>query len=116
MQNIFDLPFVPDDTIRYQIYQLHTGTPRAETTPQDPLPTNSAHALLCAVTEYLAPFVSGYIWQRENFQLKVAAANAFNPFSPVLQGAAQYADCLDDEWFIVYLLRKLTDQFPDLAV
>ncbi|KAJ1980541.1 hypothetical protein H4R34_002412 [Dimargaris verticillata] len=115
MQNIFDQPFVPDDTVRYLIYQVPPETPGAHTTPQGPSSTNPAQALLGAVTEYLAPLISGYIWQREAFRLEVAAANLFNPLTPVLQGVTQFADCLDDEWFIVYLLRKLTDRFSDLA-
>lgn len=31
-----------------------------------------------------------------------------------LHGITDYGDCVEDEWLIVYILRELTKQFPDL--
>ena len=31
-------------------------------------------------------------------------------------GSTQFGDNVEDEWFIVYLLRQITEAFPDIAV
>lgn len=33
-----------------------------------------------------------------------------------LRGLTNYGDSVEDEWLIVYILRELTKQFPDLWV
>lgn len=91
----------------------------------------------------VAPFLEGYIWQREAFQLSTSAEEAppwrtSNPVGlatsrqsagtsqqslgsfrdgnlPCLWGAVQIGDNLEDEWFITWLLQQLTLQIPGTA-
>eukprot|EP00873_Tetraselmis_striata_P029258 jgi/Tetstr1/449522/TSEL_036610.t1 len=79
-----------------------------------------------------APFLRGYIWQKQAFHLhlscrhpapwqkpprpgkgKAAAAGAAPP--NFLWGEVSFGDNIQDEWFIVSLLLHATAQLPDLC-
>ncbi|KAI1130188.1 SGT1-domain-containing protein [Nemania abortiva] len=53
-----------------------------------------------------------YIWQRDCFQLRVKRENGL----VFLHGMTDYGDSIEDEWLIVYLLRRLTTTFQSLWV
>lgn len=78
-----------------------------------------------------------YIWQREDFDLETkstdgsSCALSESPRAPLgclsgqgvltdrlglhyLYGITDYGDCVEDEWLIVYILRELTNQFPNV--
>ncbi|KAI1117804.1 SGT1-domain-containing protein [Nemania sp. NC0429] len=61
---------------------------------------------LCAST------TENYIWQRDCFQLQIKRENGL----VFLQGTTDYGDSIEDEWLVVYLLRRLTTTFPSLWV
>ena len=46
----------------------------------------------------------------EPFELEVDAERG------CLRGRTEYCDSVDDEWFVVFLLRSLTAAFPELTV
>eukprot|EP00039_Didymoeca_costata_P028968 m.22736 g.22736 ORF g.22736 m.22736 type:complete len:625 (-) comp7431_c0_seq2:77-1951(-) len=78
------------------------------------------NSLLAKFREFLAPLLCGYIWHRDPFTLSVAPASAPSENSdgiPIhLHGKTEFGDNINDEWFIVYLLRELTTAFTDIWV
>ncbi|NXT01623.1 ECD protein, partial [Jacana jacana] len=64
-----------------------------------------------AIVVRLAPLLSSYIWQRQPFRLSYVPAE-----TPAhIGGTTFFGDNLEDEWFIVYLVREITREFPGLA-
>ncbi|KAL3426211.1 hypothetical protein PVAG01_03001 [Phlyctema vagabunda] len=53
-----------------------------------------------------------FIWQRGPFKLDIQNEKD----SVYLHGMTNYGDSVEDEWLIVYLLRELSSQFPDLWI
>ncbi|KAF5130527.1 Protein ecdysoneless [Metarhizium anisopliae] len=53
-----------------------------------------------------------HIWQRDEFHLDLESSEGMT----YLHGMTDYGDAIEDEWLIVYLLRQLTQSFPDLWV
>ncbi|KID78447.1 Protein ecdysoneless [Metarhizium brunneum] len=53
-----------------------------------------------------------HIWQRDDFHLEMKSSEGMT----YLHGMTDYGDAIEDEWLIVYLLRQLTQSFPDLWV
>ncbi|XP_041364243.1 protein ecdysoneless homolog [Gigantopelta aegis] len=64
---------------------------------------------------HLGPLIIDYIWQNEPFSLTPVASSKGN-IPPHLHGCTNYGDNIDDEWFIVFLLFRLTRAFPSLVV
>ncbi|NWI11830.1 ECD protein, partial [Crypturellus soui] len=60
-----------------------------------------------------APLLAAYIWQREPFRLRCVPARGDTPAH--IGGTTLFGDSVEDEWFIVYLLREITREFPGLA-
>lgn len=50
----------------------------------------------------------GYIWQRDAFQ--------FNVRKDCLCGKVRFDENMDDEWFVVWLLTRISEQVPGLVV
>lgn len=62
--------------------------------------------------ELAATWSEGYIWQREGFALQLAERQG----AWCLQGRTEYGDAVDDEWFVVWMLRELSARFGDLWI
>ncbi|OWF55919.1 protein ecdysoneless homolog [Mizuhopecten yessoensis] len=67
--------------------------------------------LLDSYLAFVSPLVVDYIWQNDPFSLVVTAEGDLPAH---LYGRTSFGDNIDDEWFIVYLLFKLTKQFSGL--
>ena len=52
----------------------------------------------------------GYIWQREGFILALSADGSH------LEGKTKPGDCVEDEWFIVWLLCQISRRWPNAVV
>lgn len=39
-----------------------------------------------------------------------------DPSYPFLHGRTRFGDCIDDEWFIVFLLREISTKFKDVVI
>ncbi|KAF2835786.1 regulatory factor Sgt1 [Patellaria atrata CBS 101060] len=59
--------------------------------------------------ELTKKLLKDYIWQRDNFTLELERQDD-NHF---LKGRTVYADCVEDEWLIVYLLCEISKAFPE---
>ena len=87
-------------------YALYWRAPPAN--PAEMLAEISAYALSLAAN-------AGYIWQRDPFSLSLAPH--LSPQSPVhLEGKTRFGDCIDDEWFILWLLQSISLHYPDLVI
>ncbi|KAI0381061.1 SGT1-domain-containing protein [Hypomontagnella monticulosa] len=65
-----------------------------------------------AATQLCDNVAKDYIWQRDSFQLRLERDQDL----VYLRGATDYGDSVEDEWLIVYLLRELTQSFPNLWI
>ncbi|KAI1295028.1 SGT1-domain-containing protein [Xylaria venustula] len=96
---------LPDNCVEYMLFVLDsTLEPRALLTELENIRKSAMQ--LCAAT------TKDYIWQRDSFQLQVKRKDGL----VYLHGTTDYGDSIEDEWLIVYLLRKLTVTFPSLWV
>lgn len=59
-----------------------------------------------------------YIWQRDAFSLSPASSSSSSSSesNAVLWGATSFGESVEDEWFIVYILREISIRFPDTAI
>ena len=83
-----------------------------------PAPHDSPAALsdVCAqVLAFIGSLARDYIWHKQQFQL------GLSPEQPTQQhrwltGTTDVTDAVDDEWFIVWLLRRVTIEWDTAAV
>ncbi|XP_063020341.1 protein ecdysoneless homolog [Melospiza melodia melodia] len=61
----------------------------------------------------LAPLLAACVWQRQPFRLRYVPGRGEIPAH--LGGTAEFGDNVEDEWFIVYLLREMSRELPGLA-
>ncbi|KAL9111116.1 MAG: hypothetical protein Q9227_004379 [Pyrenula ochraceoflavens] len=101
-------PRLPDDCVEYSLYLFPTAS---RTWPESELRQRLQDVQRYATT-LQKQYLKEYIWQRENFSLKLIDEDAFT----LLQGRTEYGDSIEDEWVIVWLLRELTKEFDDLWV
>lgn len=96
---------LPDNCVEYMLFVIDNKLePRTLLTELENI-RKSAMQLCSATTK-------DYIWQRDSFQLQVERADGL----VYLHGTTEYGDSIEDEWLIVYLLRRLTTIFPSLWV
>ncbi|XP_022895291.1 protein ecdysoneless homolog [Olea europaea var. sylvestris] len=85
----------PDDTVFYSIFPDSSLTASAAA----PEELQSLHP---QILNHLTPYTAPYIWQHQPFTL----SPSFNPV-PHLSGHLRFGDNLEDEWFVVFLLRLM---------
>ncbi|XP_062435966.1 protein ecdysoneless homolog [Rhea pennata] len=89
-----------EDAVRYRLFPVAGG--------EAPLRRLAEGILL-----RFAPLLAAYIWQRQPFRLRCVPARGDTPAH--IGGTTQFGDNVEDEWFIVYLVREITREFPELA-
>ncbi|NXT75722.1 ECD protein, partial [Zapornia atra] len=93
---------VAEDAVRYRLFAA-TGA--------------GDEALLRRCAEVIvvrfAPLLAAYIWQRQPFSLRYVPPRGETPAH--VGGTTLFGDNVEDEWFIVYLIREITREFPGLA-
>ncbi|KAM6306375.1 protein ecdysoneless homolog [Aegotheles albertisi] len=95
---------LPEDAVRYRLFAAARPRPGGEA-----LLRRCAEAIVVR----FAPLLSAYIWQRQPFRLRCEPARGETPAH--LGGRTLFGDNVEDEWFIVYLVREITREFPGLA-
>ncbi|KAI0190779.1 SGT1 protein-domain-containing protein [Xylaria flabelliformis] len=95
---------LPDNCVEYMLFVLEALEPRALLTELENVRKTAMQ--LCMAT------AKDYIWQRDSFQLQIKREAGL----VYLHGSTDYGDSIEDEWLIVYLLRRLTITFPSLWV
>jgi hypothetical protein len=87
------------------------------------LPATST-ALATAIPDLLtlvSSLSTSYIWHKQSFNLALSpvafTSSAASVSAPqYLEGKTDCTDCVDDEWFIVWILRELSRTVEDLVV
>ncbi|XP_042314913.1 protein ecdysoneless homolog isoform X2 [Sceloporus undulatus] len=64
------------------------------------------------ILAHFAPMLVSYIWQYQPFNLKYKPAKGDIPAH--IAGLTKFGDNIEDEWFIVYLIKEITKEFPEL--
>ncbi|KAF5929060.1 protein ecdysoneless homolog isoform X1 [Diceros bicornis minor] len=60
-----------------------------------------------------APMLVPYIWQNQPFNLKYKPEKGGVPAH--MFGMTKFGDNIEDEWFIVYIVKQVTKEFPELV-
>ncbi|XP_032551375.1 protein ecdysoneless homolog [Chiroxiphia lanceolata] len=94
-------PALPEDAVRYRLFAPGPGGQE--------LLRRCAEAALVR----LAPLLAAYVWHRQPFRLRYEPARGEIPAH--IGGTTLFGDNVEDEWFIVYLVREITRDFPGLA-
>ncbi|KAG0632333.1 hypothetical protein M758_1G320500 [Ceratodon purpureus] len=66
-----------------------------------------------AILRELQPLLEGYVWQQEGFNLEVVGGTGRKGH---LAGSTRFGDNIEDEWFIVYLLRLASQSVPGISI
>jgi SGT1 protein len=94
---------------------------------------NSVSSALDEINKKVSSYVKDYIWHKDPFFLKKVEGSenngkifkfCFTLFTkeflelgiPHLHGITHFGDNIEDEWFIVALLMRLTEEISDLVV
>ncbi|KAI8950186.1 SGT1-domain-containing protein [Xylaria longipes] len=93
-----------DNCVEYMLFVLEALEPRTLLAELENVRKTAVQ--LCVTT------AKDYIWQRDSFQLQTKREAGL----VYLHGTTDYGDSIEDEWLIVYLLRRLTTNFPSLWV
>ncbi|KFY88223.1 hypothetical protein V500_06464 [Pseudogymnoascus sp. VKM F-4518 (FW-2643)] len=96
---------LPDDSVEYTLFIINASLAQKEVLARLELVRKEA-------TKLTGALLKDYIWQRDDFNLKLEQSSGLMH----LRGLTNYGDSVEDEWLIVYILRELTKQFPDLWV
>ncbi|XP_017710013.1 PREDICTED: protein ecdysoneless homolog [Rhinopithecus bieti] len=60
-----------------------------------------------------APMLVPYIWQNQPFNLRYKPGKGSVPAH--MFGVTKFGDNIEDEWFIVYVIKQITKEFPELV-
>lgn len=97
------------DSVQYAIYSDAIAAPFPFQSQQVEL----LNDLRIAVLHALQPCLSGYIWQHEAFNLELVKGPLG---SWHLAGSTRFGDNIEDEWFIVYLLKTVSEKIPGISI
>ncbi|KAM9726789.1 protein ecdysoneless homolog [Menidia menidia] len=98
---------VQEDMVQYKLFLIQTDS----STPQQT--EERLRHLVEEIVAKVAPLLTKYIWQHQPFNLRYHPEKGDVPGH--IGGSTQFGDNVEDEWFIVYLLQLITEDFPDLA-
>ncbi|XP_027716370.1 protein ecdysoneless homolog [Vombatus ursinus] len=98
---------VAEDTVEYHLFLLLEE-------PKDPEKRKEVfQKYIAAITTQYAPLLVSYIWQNQPFNLRYKPAKGSIPAHIV--GVTKFGDNIEDEWFIVYLIKQITKKLPELV-
>jgi hypothetical protein len=96
---------LPEDTVEYTIFIIDAKLADAQI-------RSRLNSILQVASELTKKLLKDYIWQRENFKLNLKREDNLW----LLRGRTNYGDSVADEWLVVYLLRELSNKFPEAWV
>jgi len=96
---------LPEDTVQYLLFMIDASADARTTLVK-------LEALRKESLSLCQDLATDYIWQRDQFNLELKNENGLI----YLEGQVQYGDAVEDEWLVVYLLRRLTAVNPNLWV
>jgi len=93
---------LPEDVVEYSLYHKYV---KDEAQSQYEM-----EKLMCSCLALVASETNGYLWQNQPFNLHLKTEKNITS----LYGSTNFADSVNDEWFVVYLLHKITSTHKDL--
>lgn len=96
---------LPEDCVEYTIYILDSRLTDLERREQ-------LRAVQNAAIKLTNGLLKDFIWQREDFKLTLEREEGRS----FLRGRTNYGDSIEDEWLIVYILRELSKQYPEIWI
>lgn len=125
-------PSIPEDAVQYQLLLVHPAPSDAEAHER------VLQRILQNILAEIAPLLVQYIWQHQAFNLRYHPEKGMHVYISFavlenvqvtknlllhsigdvpahLGGVTQFGDNVEDEWFIVYLLKHITRTFSDVA-
>lgn len=102
--DILKRPGIPEDAVQYKLFVV-AADPSA--------PEKSLQQILQDILAEITPLLVPYIWQHQPFNLTQHPEKGDVPAH--LGGVTEFGDNVEDEWFIVYLLKHITHTFTDIA-
>jgi hypothetical protein len=101
----FPLPTISEDTLDYSLHLL---------------PSSDPYALATLVTQHVESLlIQPWLWNKDAWELKVAPPETESPAgssSIRLEGRMRVGDAVDDEWLVVWLLRSVSQKWPELVI
>jgi len=92
-------PSIAEDAVQYSIHL-----------PSDASDKTSAMALAACILNFVESILSGFIWHRDTFEVKVLP-NPEKSGSWILEGRIRVGDSIDDEWCTVWLLKEISSKW-----
>ncbi|KAF8971494.1 SGT1 protein-domain-containing protein [Flammula alnicola] len=98
--DIFNRPHsIAEDTLHYTIHP-----------PSNLSDKTSATSFAACITTYVDSMLGDFIWHRDAFEVKIVP-NPDDEKSWILEGRMRVGDCVDDEWFTVWLLKEISSKW-----
>ncbi|XP_060059385.1 protein ecdysoneless homolog isoform X2 [Erinaceus europaeus] len=96
-----------EDTVKYHLF-LIADEPREPEKHEETL-----QKYIERIMTQFAPMLVSYIWQNQPFNLRYKPGKGDVPAH--IFGMTKFGDNIEDEWFIVYLVKQITKEFPELV-
>ncbi|ORX50317.1 SGT1-domain-containing protein [Piromyces finnis] len=112
MNEFFDKNDTEENFVEYSIF-----IPNLVDKVEIPNKDNLEAALIdisVKVFSFINRYTNNYIWQKEQFILNICYSTELT--FPYLSGKTLIGDCLDDEWFITFLLFEISKQFDNFII
>lgn len=78
---------------------------------------------LIEISNLLQSYTKQYIWHKDEFNLTIRRKNSHlltgeteENLPAHLYGAVHYGDNIEDEWFVTFLLQKISQKFDELVI
>ena len=99
------------DSVMYEIYPdiCTLGGASVET-------LNALVELHHSIKDLTTRIACDYVWHKDPFKLYVSCDQSSCKSILCLSGCSRYGDCIDDEWFIVYLLLRISEEHENLSI
>eukprot|EP00833_Pecoramyces_ruminatium_P006023 jgi/Orpsp1_1/1180055/evm.model.c7180000071985.1 len=112
MNELFDNDDNEENFVEYNIY-----IPNLAQNVKIPNKDNLEELLIdfsIKISSFINKYTKEYIWQKEKFQLKICYSTELN--YPYLSGKTIIGDCMNDEWFITFLLFEISKNFENTII
>jgi hypothetical protein len=97
-ENLEEIKLLNENEIKYDIYVLNEGNGNGDIV-----------TFYQEMLDYIEKLNGNYIWNNEKFNLN--RPQPLNDTCSVCSGTLDFGDNLEDEWFVVYLIVKLSTKF-----
>lgn len=98
---------LPEDCVQFRIYCHNDGTTKN-------LQLFGHAKKACILNHVQEQYTRHYLWQRDPFSIQ--RVKAVSKTCCELHGKTRFAENIEDEWFIVFLLFDISNNFPDTII